>query len=180
MRINLIITGLTLCFSLLSFDIIGQNKYPVPPKTKELLFYIQRNHNKNTIIYDANFDKNGNLIEDKPIDVYWIRYEEQGQRMELRTVEKMFAYGVECKKNESHNNYYQVKLVAYEKRKLWLKQEAPFKAVVYIMINNKLSHLNHLYIFADNSGIWPDVKYIELFGKDIATGNNNYERINNE
>ncbi|MDA3904806.1 MAG: DUF4833 domain-containing protein [Bacteroidales bacterium] len=154
-------------------------EYPIPPNSSEMLFYIQRNHNKNTIVYTANFDKEGNLIEDKPIDVYWIRYEEDGRRMELREIEKIFAYGVKSSKIETTNNQYKIKLVADEKRDLLLVQQAPFKAVVHTLINNKPSQLNHLYIFADNSGFWPKVKYIELFGKDISNGENFYEKIYN-
>ena len=176
---NKIIIILFISFSLLSFNNNEQSEYPIPPKTKELLFYIQRNHNKNTIIYDANFDKNGNLIKNKPINVYWIRYEENGQRMELRTIEKLFAYGVKCSKIDTHKNQYKVKLVADEKRDFRLKQIAPFKAAIYTLINNKPSQLDHLYINANNSGFWSRVKYIELFGEDINTGIKECEKINN-
>ncbi|MCF6364863.1 MAG: DUF4833 domain-containing protein [Bacteroidales bacterium] len=176
---KIIISILIICFGLLTLQLPAQNDYPIPEKNKELLFYIQRNHNKNTIIYDANFDRDGNLIDNKPINVYWVRYEEQGQKMELRAIEKKFAYGLEFKKIKSHKHYYQIELVAYDKRKLWLKQEAPYKAAVYMMINGKLALLERQYIFADNSGLWPDVKYIELFGKDIVTNENRYEKIIN-
>lgn len=175
-----IIIVLIISFGLLSFNNNDLSEYPIPPKTEELLFYIQRNHNKNTIIYDANFDKNGNLIEDKPINVYWIRYEENGQRMELRTIEKWYAYGVKCNKINTLKNQYKVKLIADKKRDFRLIQKAPFKAAIYTLINNKSSQLDHLYINADNSEIWPKVKYIELFGKDIATGIKTYEKINNQ
>ena len=177
--IKQIITVLIISFGLLSLTNSEQSEYPIPAKRKEMLFYIQRNHNKNTIIYDANFDKNGNLIKNKPIVVYWIRYEENGQRKELRTIEKLFAYGVNCSKIDTLENQYKVKLVADEKKDLLLKQKAPFIATIYTLINNKPSQLDHLYINADNSGIWPKVKYIELFGKNIATGEKTYEKINN-
>jgi hypothetical protein len=157
----------------------GPKNYMIPPKTQELLFYIHRNHNRNTIVYDANFDKNGNLTEDNPIDVYWIRYEEEGQRMELRSIEKMFAYGEECQKIEGPENQYKVELVADKERDFRLIQKAPFVAGIYMLINNIPSQLDHLYIFADNSGMWPKVKYIELFGKDIVTQENTYEKVLN-
>ena len=176
---RLLITILIVSLGLLSLSNGEQGEYPIPPKTKELLFYIQRNHNINTIIYDANFDKLGNLIEDRPIDVYWIRYEEDGQRMELRTIEKLFAYGIKCSKIDTLKNQYKVKLIADEKRDFQLIQKAPFKAIIYTMVNNNLSQLDHLYVYADNSGIWPKVKSIELFGKNIATDAKTYEKINN-
>jgi len=165
---------------LMSTGVFSQPKnYPVPPETKKRLFFIQRNHNENTVIYNANFDKNGNLIESNPVDIYWIRYQEQGQRMELRAIERRFAFGGKCEKLESNPEYYLLKLAATDKKKLLLKQTSPFKAAIYTKINNKMSVLHHMYIFADNSGIKPTVIYIELFGKDIKTGQKTYEKLIN-
>ena len=151
-------------------------KYAIPPKTDTLLFYIQRNHNSNTIIYDAKYEENGTLDRDEPIIVYWIRYDEQGQKMELRTVEKWYAYGVDWKKIE-HKKKYSIKLVADKEHKFWLQQLAPYKSVIITEINKKRSILDHIYIFADNSGMWPIVKYIELFGTDINAKESTYEKI---
>jgi hypothetical protein len=161
---------------------MGQNisdAYPIPPKTKDLLFYIQRNHNKNTIIYDANFDEKGSLIKDLPIDVHWIRYEEEGQRMELRPIEKMLAYGVRCKKLDDEIDKYNVKLVAKKKKEFQLIQDSPYVAKIMTLINNKPSVLDHIYLFADNSGIWPKIKYVELYGSNAETGEKVYEKIIN-
>ncbi len=164
-------------FGLMSFSDIDKPNYPTPPQTKERLFYIQRNHNSNTIVYDANFDVDGKLIENKPIGVYWIRYEEDGRKMELRNIEKWYAYGVRCSRPKSDEDFYQVKLVANKKRDFKLFQKKPFEANVHTLIDNKQSYLEHMYIEADNSGVWPKVKYIELYGIDIATGENTYEKI---
>ncbi len=154
----------------------AQNKkYPVPPKTDKLLFYIQRNHNTNTIIYDANFDKNGNLIEEDPISVYWIRYEEQGQKMELRTVEKWYAYGVNCEKQK--DNTFLIQLVADKSRNFKLVQKNAFRAYVTTDINGENSILKYMYIFAEETGIWPKVKYIEFFGEKISDSKPNYQKI---
>jgi hypothetical protein len=157
--------------------LLSQNeKYPIPPKTQNLLFYIQRNHNSNTIIYDSKYDKQGNLDKDEPIIVYWRRYDEQGQKMELRNIEKWYAYGVDWKKIEYKKMYF-IKLVADKKHEFWLKQLAPYKSVIITIINNELSVLDHIYIFADNSGMWPKVKYIELFGESTKTKEKTYEKL---
>lgn len=166
-----------LVFTLVSFNDIDNKEYPTPPETKERLFYIQRNHNTNTIVYDANFDEKGQLKDDKPIDVYWIRYEEEGQIMDLRRIEKWYAYGVKCSKPKSGENYYKVKLVADKKRDFKLIQSNPYEAYVVTLINNVESYLEHMYIQADNSGVWPKVKYIELFGIDAKNGATTYEKI---
>jgi hypothetical protein len=154
--------------------------YPTPPTTRDRLFYIQRNHNKNTIMYDANFDSNGILDKEKPINVYWIRYEEGGRRMDLRALEKRLAYGVKCKKLEGRSNQYKIKLVAYDEREFLLKQESPFKANLYGFIAKKQARLEYMYIFADNSSFIPDVKYVELYGAELGSGKMVYEKVLNE
>ena len=132
--------------SLFSMKIYSQGtSYPVPPKTNELLFYIQRNHNTNTIVYDAQYDKNGKLNENNPIVVYWIRYEEDGQKIPLRNVEKRFAYGVKWHKTDSPDKY-MIALVADKNHEFLLEQTKPFHSVITTTINHKKSILDHIYI----------------------------------
>ncbi|UBM63426.1 DUF4833 domain-containing protein [Candidatus Sulfidibacterium hydrothermale] len=170
---------LTMLFSLFWSPMrLAENpKYPVPPKTFKRLFYIQRNHNENTIVYDANFDKQGRLKSNNPVHVYWIRYQEHGQTMPLRTVEKMFAYGVKTTPIKGKPGEYKVDLVATDKRDFLLKQIAPFKAIIYTTIDGQNAILDHIYIYADNSGFWPKVKYVELFGINPKTKKNVYEKM---
>lgn len=154
--------------------------YPIPPKTKELMFYIQRNHNSNTIVYEANFDKNGILNTEKPLLVSWIRYDEEGQRMELRTVEKWYAYGLKSKKLKEKEGVYEIALVAYKDRMLQLIQTAPYQAYIKMRMEGLECELDHIYIQADNSGVWPSVEYVELFGFDWEKGHKKYEKILNK
>ncbi len=149
-------------------------EYPIP-KTEHLLFYIQRTHNSNTIVYDANFDKDGNLNATKPIDTYWLRFDEQGQRMELRTIEKWYVYGVECEK--ANNGYdYRMKLAAKETVKFWLKQTGPFQAEIHTDIGGIPSKLDHLYITTDENSLLLKVLYGEFFGKDLESGEKTYHK----
>ncbi len=156
---------------LLTFmSLIGYQSGDYPtPKTKNLLFYIQRNHNANTIVYDARYDANGNLDKKQPIDAYWLRFQEKGQRMELRSFEKWMAYGVDCKKVTGKYDY-RVYLSASKKVVLWLKQIAPFKAEVYAEIKGVTMKLDHMYATADESGWVPKILYGEFFGTDVNTG----------
>jgi len=160
----------------LPLSVFAQPKYPVPPKTDKMLFYIQRNHNENTIIYDALFTKNGDLNPEKPIDVYWIRYQEDSSRKDLKWVEKKYAYGVNWEEIEGKKNEYDVELVADEERPFTLKLIAPNKAALFTKIDGHNAILEHLYIQADNSGFWPEVKYIELYGIDAKSKEPVYEK----
>ncbi|MGE5424413.1 MAG: DUF4833 domain-containing protein, partial [Syntrophothermus sp.] len=56
------------------------NDYPVPKRDKKLLFYVQRTHNRNTIIYELNLNSNGKPDKEDPLVPSWIRYEEGGER----------------------------------------------------------------------------------------------------
>jgi len=140
-----------------------EESYPIP-ETDNLLFYIQRNHNANTIVYDANFDADGNLDPDKPIDAYWLRFQEEGQRMELRNFERWMAYGIKCKKTDNKYDY-KANLSASNKVVFWLLQIAPFKAEIYTDINGEIVALDHLFATLDESGWVPKVKYGEFFGE---------------
>lgn len=154
--------------------------YPIPEKSRELMFYIQRNHNSNTIVYEANFDDNGILNAEEPLLVSWIRYDEEGQRMELRSIEKWYAYGLKAEKMKEKEGVYEIELVAYKDRMLQLVQTGPFQAQITMPIEDQDCQLDHIYIQADNSGVWPKVEYIELFGFDWENGHKNYEKILNK
>lgn len=161
--------------SIMSFWVAPQTDYPIP-KTDHLLFYLQRNHNANTIVYDANFDKDGNLDPQKPVDVYWLRYDEKGQRMELRTIERWRVFGVTCEKADNEYDY-RVKLAAKKSVKFWLRQTAPFEAEIVTDIDGIPSKLDHLFVTLDKESFFFKVKYGEFFGNSLESGAETYYKI---
>lgn len=164
-------------FLFISFTVVNeQAEYPVPPKTNKMLFYIQRNHNKNTIIYDANYDKNGNLVRDNPVNVYWIRYEENGQKMKLRALEKWMVFGVSAKFLKN-NNEYLVHLSASDKISLWLKQIEPYKAEIHTEVKGEMIKLDHIYAQLSESGWLPKPIYAEFFGTKLSDGKAFYKKV---
>jgi len=165
-------------FSLFTGSVLsGQTTDYPTPHTKNMLFYIQRNHNENAIVYDAKFDDNGNLAEDCPVDVYWIRYQENGQRRELRSFEKWMAYGVSCKKTQQKDYDYRLYLSASKKLKFWLRQTAPYKAEVIVEIKGKKFRLKHMYATADESGWIPKILYGEFYGEDLTNNSPVYVKV---
>jgi hypothetical protein len=89
----------------------------------------------------------------------------------------MFAYGIKTSSIKDSKNDYKIKLVAYKSKKIVLKQIAPYKTEVHTKINGKNAILDHIFIFADNDRMWPQVKYIELFGVDKEDQSDLYEKI---
>lgn len=148
---------------------------PVPTKTRERLFYIQRTLNKNTIVYDANFDSQGNLNSKQPVKVYWIRFEEGGGTMPLRTYEQQFVFGVDAE--QKSKGEFVVKVAAFKDRIVQLKQTAPFQAKAYTVINKQEAELDHIFVKADGYSVFSKVLYLELFGRKNNETQSIYERV---
>ncbi|MFY7898562.1 MAG: DUF4833 domain-containing protein, partial [Chitinophagaceae bacterium] len=73
-----------------------QNSFPIPT-SKNMLFYLQRNHNSNTLVYEINYDKKGVVDSTNPVLVYWIRYAEGGEQKDLSYIQRNYAYGIKSK-----------------------------------------------------------------------------------
>lgn len=153
------------------------HQFPEPEQTQKLLFYIQRSLNQNTIIYDANFDKRGLLDIKKPIDVYWIRYDEEGQKMPLRFFEKKLAFGVSCEKLINSDYAYKVTIAAWSKKAIFIKQIAPYKVLAFINIQGTYSILEHIFIGSDPNGRLNRAEYIDIYGLSTKNLTPKYEHI---
>lgn len=152
-------------------------RYPIPTKGEGHLFYIQRTHNTNTVVYEANFDKNGILKPDMPIKIHWILYEEGSIIEPLTRLENTFAFGVKHKLVENNSQEYDIQLVSYKKLKLRLKQIAPFKAKIFQGEGQMASRLDHIFVDANDAGLWTRVKYLEVFTHIPQSENLKQEKI---
>lgn len=154
--------------------------FPKPPQKEKSLFYLQRNLNENTIVYDLNCMANGQVNPKEPIHVYWLRYNstQSAVERELKWVERKFAYGYNSKKAPSGDGYL-VELVAYDERKIHLKKNGSGKYKPFMEINGKNCELTKIYVYADNSEWWPEVIHVDIYGKDLHSGQPVYERFLN-
>lgn len=152
-------------------------KFPVPKGIQNKLFYMQRDPNTNTIIYELNVNSAGELDKENPVKVYWLRYQEKGQREDLSYIQKKFAYGLQTK--SIGNNEYELRFVSYKKFPLYLrKSDADNKYHVYATVNNKKIQLDRIFIRIDGGTFWiPNVKYVELRGANPTNGSQMLERI---
>lgn len=155
-----------------------QDTFPVPKGITNQMFYLQRTHNTNTIICELNYNNNGQLNEDNPVHVYWIRYPEGGVKKELSYIQRVFAYGI--KSNKINNGVYKLNFVSYSKQKFILrKSPKDNKYHVFATIHQKEAILTRVFVKTDNSGtFWkPHVVYFELKGIDALTGQELIERL---
>lgn len=149
--------------------------FPEPSNVSKL-FYIQRDPNTNTLIYELNTDKNGELDTDNPLHVYWIRYAEKGQREELSYIQRKFAYGVTTKPTK--NDEFDVRFVAYKKMPLNLQRSTDGKYHIFATIAKKQAILNRIFVKIDGGSFWiPNIVYVEMTGTDPSTGKEIVERF---
>lgn len=157
----------------------GQNglpaNYPIPEKTDDLLFYIQRNQNKNTVVYNLNRNCDGCINQEFPMEAYWINYSDGGMRKNLNYFQNKLAYGYQSKLINS--NTFEFHFMSYEKLRFFIgkQEDGNFKAL--LSIDGQMSILNNVYVYAEEFGVFPQVKFIELFGISTDKGTPAYQRI---
>jgi phosphatidylglycerophosphate synthase len=152
-------------------------KFPTPKGIQNELFYLQRDPNTNTIIYELNINSAGKVNAEEPIKIYWLRYAEKGQKHDLSYVQRKFAYGVQSK--AIGNDEFELRFVSHKKLPLYLKKSAIDKKYhVYIDANGQRIMLDRVFVRIEGGSYWiPNVKYVELKGTNSKTSNAVVERL---
>ena len=150
-------------------------RYPTPSGNNNQLFFIQRDPNINTLIYELNM-KNGALNEEEPVHVFWILYAEKGQHDDLNYIQRNFAYGIRSKMISKDN--YEIHFVSYKRKIMYLRKSADNKFYVYTDINKKQAILKQVFVRVNGGSFWvPNIEYVELKGIDPITGIEVVERM---
>ncbi|MEO7212541.1 DUF4833 domain-containing protein [Mucilaginibacter sp.] len=151
--------------------------FPVPPAYANTMFYLQRTTNTATLMYELNMDKDtGKPDTDEPMHVYWIRYNEKGQKEELNYIQRKFAYGLSQK--SLGNDKYDIRFVSYKKIPLTLMKAADGKYHIFATVSQKLMALRSIFIKIEGGSFWlPNIVYVEMKGTDPATGKEITERF---
>lgn len=155
-----------------------QIKYniPVPPVNRNTLFYIQKSTNPNTVMYEGNRNDKDNLDEDQPVDVFWIRYQQDSTKKDLNFIQRKLAYGINFDSIEDGSGYW-INLVSYKKRKIYIFKNEAGEIQANMEINGKLSRFRSVFIEINKDFFIPEISFIELFGEDLITGTKIYERV---
>jgi len=160
-------------------EVNSQDTFPVPARKKNMIFYVQRTLNTNTIIYELNYNKDSTLNKETPVNINWIRYAEDGSIKELSYFQRKYAYGLNVVCIDSLKPMYKLNFVSYKKRDIFLargKSGKLFKAT--IIINNKPAYIHKVFVRIDGGTFWvPHITYVEIVGNDILTGKAVSEKI---
>ncbi len=150
--------------------------YPQPPDSDKLLFYIQRNHNMNTVVYEVNELQHGGINKTYPMHAYWLKYNTGGEIQELNFYQSKLAYGYESEM--INQDSFEFNFVSYKELKFYIAKDSTEKFNAYCNINGHMSVLKNIYVYAVELGVFPTVKFIELYGIHAQSGIPAYQRIN--
>jgi hypothetical protein len=161
---------LSISFIIISLAVLGQADYPIPPETNKMLFYLQRSHNRNTVIYNINTLPDGTINEEKPVDIYWIRYEEDERKAELSYIQKK-AFGVQHKLVDKAKENFILHFNRFGQREVFLFKSSAGKYKAFMKINNELAEFKSAFIKSENNSLGMPivVKFIEFHGISIKS-----------
>jgi len=154
---------------------VGLPEYFPVPKLQDQLFYIQRNLNSNTIIYKLNKNLSGSINETSPLEVFWLNYETGIKRKELNHIQDKLAYGYKSWK--INNDTYQFQIVSYPTKDFFLAKDDQTGYRVYSKLNNEMSVIHNIFVYAEEFGVFPQVKFIEFFGTTVEDDFPIYKKI---
>jgi predicted small lipoprotein YifL len=144
-------------------------------KKTQLLFIIERSKNANVVHYEARLTTDGKLDPKEPVVAYWVLLAENGRREELSWIEKKKAYGFTIKPDPSVKGY-KMNLVAAPERQITVKEEKDAVRAEAV-IDGRPAVLEKMYINASDGLTGPKVHYIEVYGKDLQTGEKRREKM---
>jgi hypothetical protein len=143
--------------------------FPVP-NDPNMLFYLQRSTNANTIVYAADMIAPGQINPDTPVEVYWRRYAEQGQRRQLHFLERVLAFGVNAKPVAGHANTFNADIAGYSERQFSVEIDKSGNPEAVGKIGDRNARMVAAYIQVDEHGLIPSVVYCDIYGVDQTTG----------
>ena len=163
--------SLFLILSLFFAPLLVQATTPV----RQHLFKIERSKNANIVQYDAQIAPDGKLTKKDPVVGYWIRLAEQGQVKELNWVQRTFAFGFKTKLDQNRETAEMDMAADFGRPIIVIREGDQYRATA--PIDDQQSYLHKIFIQAHGKGIKVTVEYVELFGVDMETGEDRYQKF---
>jgi hypothetical protein len=139
------------------------------------LFIIERSKNANVVHYDARLTADDKLDPQEPVIVYWVMLAEDGRREKLSWIEKKKAYGFTIKPDPSVNGYKMI-LVAVPEQPITVKKEKD-AVRAEVVIDGRPVVLEKMVINVSDGLTGYKVRFVEVYGKNLQTGENLREKM---
>ncbi len=147
------------------------------PSDPNQLFYLQRSTNGNTIVYAARLLKPGQLDPDRPLEVFWRRYEDDGGRRGLNFIERTMAYGATPHPAPGHPQQYDASIVSFPQINFRIGIDHDGSPEAIVQIGGHPAKIVSAYVQVDESGILPSLVYMDIYGIDKASGHVVHEHL---
>jgi hypothetical protein len=135
------------------------------------LFVVRRSANRNTVYFDLPLQVSD---EQQPLQIYWRLFQGDGRVEPLSWLERRLAYGYEVTQGRKRD-VIRVTFAACPERPIEIHLGADPQAI--LSIGGVPSVLREVYVTADETGLIPSVKCVDLVGTAVGTGLSRRERI---
>jgi len=122
-----------------------------------------------------NLLDDGTVNPEKPLNVYWIMFENNGEKKNLNFLQRKLAYGYHVTKSDGYE--FEIQLVSYKKRRIFIALDDQGEYKAYMLINGTTAVLKNIFVYANESGAFPSVEYVEMFGENELEDKVVYEKI---
>ena len=146
----------------------ASSAFPVPHEANQI-FFVQRSMNANTIVYTARIGADGQLDQKKPVDVFWRRFNDAGERQELSFLERNMAFGVTFERLPGAGLSFRLKVVSYPQRSAVLRLVDGHPRLE-AKVAGEPCQLDHAFLHLDESGSLPKVVRVDLVGQSLTRG----------
>lgn len=152
-------------------------RYP-EPQDDNLVFYLQRSDNTNTIVYAVNRRADGTVDARNPVLVYWRWYEEGGDKRELTFLQRNLAFGVQIAPSKDYPGDYVARLNAYPNIPVLVDETKDGNVRALMRISGEPAQLICVYVeWRQPIVIIPQVLYIDFFGRTLDGAKKVVERL---
>ncbi len=159
--------------SVLATTVLASSFLAAATTTYQPLFRIERSKNANIVQYDAVLTKPHQLDGKKPVVAYWVLRAEDGRREGLSALDRR-AYGFKLVPEPGGSwllylnatSDRAIRVVHWQGR--WVAQ---------VLVRGRSAVLTRIFVATDESGILPSVRWVDLHGVDMITGDPVSERL---
>jgi hypothetical protein len=165
--------------NIISMTLLTLLLLPLSGWSKDLnLFVIQRSKNTNEVQYQLHVNDRCQIVSDKPVDAFWQLREVSPDKTEPLSDLEHMAYGVANQKVVENRVSFDLGVLehfrALEQRSItatvrYDPSTATCTPSVQTAINGQVAALERIYVQADERLVRPKVRYIDVYGKSLAS-----------
>lgn len=141
--------------------------------TVRRLFVLERSTNLNVVAYDVRL-RGGVFDRERPLDVYWLLFEKEGERQELSRLERARAFGAEVIAASPHELVFALAALPSRPITVRLGPQGPLPT---LEIQGVPARLEGVFVAARDRSLLPGVHYVEIRGTSLSGGKPLVERL---